>query len=120
MVELHLPALRERGDDVVEIAAAMLTRACEKMQQPAMHFTAEATQAIRQYNWPGNVRELENAVERAVILADDDRIEAELLGIDLSPDRYVSPAMRENLLQNEQYGPVDGQTQQGVIYRHQR
>ena len=115
VVELHLPALRERGDDVVEIAAAMLTRACEKMQQPAMHFTAEATQAIRQYNWPGNVRELENAVERAVILADDDRIEAELLGIDLSPDRYVSPAMRENLLQNEQYGPVDGQTQQGDL-----
>ena len=115
VVELHLPALRERGDDVVEIAAAMLTRACEKMQQPAMHFTAEATQAIRQYNWPGNVRELENAVERAVILADDDRIEAELLGIDLSPDRYVSPAMRENLLQNEQYGPVDGQPQQGDL-----
>ena len=115
VVELHLPPLRERGDDVVEIANAMLTRACEKMQQPPMHFTAEATQAIRQYNWPGNVRELENAVERAVILADDDSIQADLLGIDLSPDRYVSPAMRENLLHNEQYGPVDGQPQQGDL-----
>ncbi len=115
VVELHLPPLRERGDDVVEIANAMLTRACGKMQQPLMHFTAEAIQAIRQYNWPGNVRELENAVERAVILADDDSIQADLLGIDLSPDRYVSPAMRENLLQNEQYGPVDSQPQQGDL-----
>jgi len=115
VVELHLPPLRERGDDVIEIANAMLTRACEKMQQPPMHFTGDALQAIRQYAWPGNVRELENAVERAVILADEDEIPASLLGIDLSPDRYISPSMREHLVQTEQaYQPVS-QPQQGDL-----
>ncbi|WP_370293569.1 sigma-54-dependent transcriptional regulator [Thalassolituus sp.] len=98
VVELHLPPLRDRGEDVVEIATAMLTRACERMQQPAMQFSDEALHAIRTYHWPGNVRELENAVERAVILADDNSIEASLLGIEVSADRYLSETMRNNLV----------------------
>ena len=111
VVELNLPPLRERGDDVVEIARAMLARACEKMQQAPMHFTSEALQAIRSYQWPGNVRELENAVERAVILADDDSIPASILGIDLSPDRYISPSLRENLVQPDAYPVTAAQPQ---------
>lgn len=99
VVELRLPALREREDDVVEIADFMLTRSSEKMAQPGMRFDQNAINAIRSYQWPGNVRELENAVERAVILSDDHTINAELLGIDLSPDRYLSPVMRENLIE---------------------
>ncbi len=115
VVELHLPPLRERGDDVVEIADAMLSRACEKMHQKPMHFTEEAVQAIRQYQWPGNVRELENAVERAVILADEDEIPASILGIDLSPDRYISPSMKEHLAEDDQFRATDNQPQQGDL-----
>jgi len=117
VVELHLPPLRDRGDDVVEIANAMLARACEKMQQPAMHFTGDAIRAITQYQWPGNVRELENAVERAVILADEDEIPASTLGIDLTPDpdRYISPSMREHLAEPDQFRPADTQPQQGDL-----
>ncbi len=115
VVELHLPPLRERGNDVVEIAEAMLSRACNKMQLSNMHFTEDALQAISQYQWPGNVRELENAVEREVILADDDEIPASILGIDVSPDRYISQSMRENLVQTEQYAPNTGQQQQGDL-----
>ena len=115
VVELSLPPLRERGDDVVEIANAMLARACEKMQQPPMHFSADAVQAIRSYQWPGNVRELENAVERAVILADDDSIPAAILGLDLSPDRYISTSMRENLVQPEPYSSTSQPQQQGDL-----
>jgi len=108
VVELTLPALRERGDDVIELANYMLGRACTRMNQPPMQFDPLALNAIRQYQWPGNVRELENAVERAVILAEDDQISAELLGIDLSPDRYISDAMRENLVENNNSPePVD-------------
>jgi len=99
VVELRLPALRERDNDVVEIAEFMLKRCSKKMAQPDMRFDQNAINAIRSYQWPGNVRELENAVERAVILADENNINAELLGIDLSPDRYLSPAMRENLIE---------------------
>ena len=105
VVELRLPPLRERGDDVIEIAEFMLKRSSEKMAQPNMRFDQNAINAIRSYQWPGNVRELENAVERAVILSDDDMINAELLGIDLSPDRYLNPAMRENLIERTPVEP---------------
>lgn len=116
VVELHLPPLRERGDDVLELAEAMLKRACDKMEQPAMHFSHEALEAIRQYQWPGNVRELENAVERSVILADEgEPIAAEFLGIDVSSDRYVSQALQDNLLQSEPYGPSEPEQEQGDL-----
>ena len=94
----------------------MLKRACEKMAQPEMTFSEEALYAIRQYQWPGNVRELENAVERAVILADEgEPIASEFLGIDISSDRYVSQTLQDNLLQSEPYGPVDTQEEQGDL-----
>jgi len=116
VVELHLPPLRDRGEDVIELAQAMLKRACEKMAQPEMTFSEEALYAIRQYQWPGNVRELENAVERAVILADEgEPIASEFLGIDISSDRYVSQTLQDNLLQSEPYGPVDTQEEQGDL-----
>jgi len=116
VVELHLPPLRDRGDDVIELAEAMLVRACEKMEQPAMSFSQDALHAIRQYQWPGNVRELENAVERAVILADEgEPIAAEFLGVDISSDRYVSQELQDNLLQSEPYGPAGSEQEQGDL-----
>ncbi|MEC8444630.1 MAG: sigma-54 dependent transcriptional regulator [Pseudomonadota bacterium] len=105
VMELHLPPLRDRGEDVVEIANAMLTRAAERMAQDSMTFDSGALQAIRDYHWPGNVRELENAVERAVILAESQSISADLLGIDVSADRYLSDTMRNNLMEPNPYEP---------------
>ena len=83
VIALRLPALRERGDDVLEIARAFLQRQCTQMAREGLHFSYEAEQAIAQYSWPGNVRELENAIERAVILCEGGEISAELLGIDI-------------------------------------
>ncbi|MBB6341585.1 DNA-binding NtrC family response regulator [Pseudomonas fluvialis] len=83
VIALRLPALRERGDDVLEIARAFLQRQCTQMAREGLHFSFEAEQAIAQYSWPGNVRELENAIERAVILCEGGEISAELLGIDI-------------------------------------
>tara|TARA_R110002020_G_scaffold14479_3_gene51342 strand:+ start:10566 stop:12005 length:1440 start_codon:yes stop_codon:yes gene_type:complete len=83
VIELRLPALRERGEDVMLIAQALLARAGSKMNQQGMHFTQDAMDAIRLHTWPGNVRELENAVERAAILCDEDAITPDLLGIEL-------------------------------------
>jgi DNA-binding NtrC family response regulator len=82
VVELSLPPLRERGDDVLELAQFMLDKACRQLNRPAMRLDAGALKLIRQHNWPGNVRELENAMERAVILCEDGRITAELLGLE--------------------------------------
>ncbi len=83
VIALRLPALRERGDDVLEIARSFLERQRTQMAREGLHFSFEAEQAIAQYSWPGNVRELENAIERAVILCEGGEISAELLGIDI-------------------------------------
>jgi two-component system response regulator HydG len=83
VIALKLPALRERGADVNEIANAFLVRQSARMNRTDLRFSAEAEQAIRHYSWPGNVRELENAVERSVILSESPEISAELLGIDI-------------------------------------
>ncbi|WAH58070.1 sigma-54 dependent transcriptional regulator [Pseudomonas silvicola] len=83
VIALKLPALRERGADVNEIANAFLARQSARIGRNDLRFSAEAEQAIRHYSWPGNVRELENAVERSVILSESPEISAELLGIDI-------------------------------------
>ena len=66
-----------------------------------MLLTDASRQAILQYQWPGNVRELENAIERAVILADGNDITPENMAIDFSPDQYVPQTLKENLLEPE-------------------
>jgi DNA-binding NtrC family response regulator len=83
VIALKLPALRERGADVNEIANAFLARQSARINRTDLKFAADAEQAIRHYSWPGNVRELENAVERAVILSESPEISADLLGIDI-------------------------------------
>ncbi len=86
VIALKLPPLRERGNDVIEIARAFLVRQCQRQGRNDLSFAADAEQAIRHYSWPGNVRELENAIERAVILCESKNISAELLGIDIELD----------------------------------
>ena len=83
VIALHLPALREREDDVLEIAQVFLQRQCTRLGREELQFSAEALQGIRHYSWPGNVRELENAIERAVILCEGNSIPLDLLGIDV-------------------------------------
>jgi len=87
VVALEVPPLRERADDVLQLADFILGRAREKLGKHDLHFSEATRQAMLTYAWPGNVRELENAVERAVILCDGDTIEPELLAIDTSRTR---------------------------------
>ena len=84
VIELQLPPLRERGDDLLELAGFLLDKARQQLNRPPLMLTDEALDAIRRYDWPGNVRELENAMERAVILSENDRITPDLLAIDTS------------------------------------
>ncbi|MCB1877077.1 MAG: sigma-54-dependent Fis family transcriptional regulator [Chromatiales bacterium] len=92
VMEVHLPPLRQRGDDLLELANYLLEKTCQRLNRSRMHFGNEAVDAMRTYAWPGNVRELENAIERAVILSDSDEISAELLAIE-SGHSEPSPAM---------------------------
>ena len=85
--------MRERGDDISEIAMALLERQRLKAQRnEPMHFTKECLEAMHHYHWPGNVRELENAIERAVILCEGNTVTVELLGIDIDLERPARQA----------------------------
>ncbi len=82
VVELLLPPLRERGDDILELAETLLARTAQRLGVGPLHFGAEAHEAMLNYPWPGNVRELENAIERAAILCESEEIGPEHLAID--------------------------------------
>jgi DNA-binding NtrC family response regulator len=75
VVELRLPPLRERRDDISLLAHHFLQRSSELFHKKARRFSPAMMQALEQYNWPGNVRELENVVQRAVVLSDGHTLE---------------------------------------------
>ena len=77
VVDLYLPPLRERMGDIRLLATEFLARFAKENQKSVSTFTDEAWAWILSYDWPGNVRELKNAVERAVIMARGDRIDAQ-------------------------------------------
>ena len=77
VVTLSLPPLRERGNDVLLLAQHFLTKYSAKLGAPAREFTPRALLKLACHSWPGNVRELENVVQRVIIVAGPDRVDAE-------------------------------------------
>ena len=80
-VEIHLPALRDRREDIPLLAQHFLNRNRARYRKQAVGFSPDAMQQMMQYAWPGNVRELEHTVERAVLLCRGDQIEPVNLAI---------------------------------------
>ena len=75
VVELHVPPLRERRDDVLPLSRVLLADAATRMSRKITGLAPSAADQLLRYEWPGNVRELENAMERAVALARGNRVE---------------------------------------------
>jgi DNA-binding NtrC family response regulator len=90
---ITVPPLRDRPEDVLLLGRHFVERFCREMNKPVMTLTEGAQERLRAYRWPGNVRELQNCVERAVILADGDRILAQHLN--LGADDLAPPASRD-------------------------
>ncbi|MCA1586112.1 MAG: sigma-54 dependent transcriptional regulator [Acidobacteria bacterium] len=86
-----IPPLRERRDDVPLLARHFIERACLEIGRRPLALSADAVEALVDYPWPGNVRELQNCLERAVILADGDRIHARTLHL-AAPVQVVAHA----------------------------
>lgn len=80
-IVVNIPPLRARAGDAVLLAHALLRRFAQEQRRSTLQFTDEAVQAIEQHSWPGNVRELINAIKRASIMADGDRLTCEDLGL---------------------------------------
>jgi DNA-binding NtrC family response regulator len=83
-VEIHVPALRERREDIPALALHFLARYASRYRRDVQGFEAPALQLLMQYSWPGNVRELEHTLERAVLMCRGSEIQRADLGLDLS------------------------------------
>ncbi len=79
VISIQLPPLRDRKEDVPLLIEHFLKRYCEENSKQPLHFSNGAMKLLMDYDWPGNVRELENVVERAVVLATTDLLDADIL-----------------------------------------
>jgi DNA-binding NtrC family response regulator len=89
VINIQIPPLRERKEDIPALVDFFAKKYCEENGKPLYRFSSEALKVLMDYHWPGNVRELENAVERAVVLSQD-----EIIGRDLLPEGIVAPSSR--------------------------
>ncbi|HEX8725161.1 MAG TPA: sigma-54 dependent transcriptional regulator [Gemmatimonadaceae bacterium] len=98
-VEIHLPPLRERRDDIPLLAKHFLDRFATHYGRPVREFTPEAMQALLHYAWPGNVRELAHAVERATLLAHGEAVQAADLALHAASGS-AAPSLEEMSLED--------------------
>jgi transcriptional regulator with PAS, ATPase and Fis domain len=90
-VTLDLPPLRERGDDIIQLARYFLNQYADQYGSRARGFTNDCTKAMKAYFWPGNVRQLESRIKKAVIMSDRALLNSEDLGILKSERRHIRP-----------------------------
>ena len=96
-IEVHLPPLRDRTDDIPELAALFLGRYAARYRKGGLRFAPDAVAALRSYSWPGNVRELDHTLERAVLMAAGDTVTAADLGL----RRDAAPASLDDMTLEE-------------------
>jgi two-component system response regulator AtoC len=91
VVRLHLPALRDRRDDIAELARHFAAANATRLKMSAPSISPAAIKALLEYDWPGNVRELENVIERALVLTDDAKIDVAQLPNDVTRRDGAAP-----------------------------
>ncbi len=106
VIRLEIPSLRNRRTDIPLLAAFFLKRYSQENGKAIVGFTEDALQRLMNYSWPGNVRELEHAIERGVVLARGDRVEADNLPPALAP----APGQRGARDAGDTRPPVPGST----------
>ncbi len=100
---VEVPPLRERGDDVIQLAQEFLDQTCKNFGRDAMVLTRGQAEKLRQYDWPGNVRELKNVIERAVILSPGNvlRLDVSMPDVDLHLDEPSVSAQAADIFLSE-------------------
>ena len=102
---VEVPPLRERGEDIVQLAQHFLDQTCADFGRDPMTFTRTQVASLRQYTWPGNIRELKNVIERAVILSSGNVLRLDVSMPDLKhtvpPQAITEPMEGEVLTEKE-------------------
>jgi DNA-binding NtrC family response regulator len=91
-IEITAPPLRDRGQDIMDLALYFLDKYMQKHQKKDLRFSSDALELIQQHDWPGNVRQLQHSMERAVLMADERKI----MPRDIFPDAYASTSSNES------------------------
>ena len=91
-IQIEVPPLREREEDVIDMAMHFLQVFSQKYNKPSLKFTSSAIDALHIYDWPGNVRELKHTVEKAVILSESDILDVELLNLQQKESAIPDPS----------------------------
>lgn len=94
-VEINIPALQDRRDDISLLANFFIEKYCKKYNKALVRLSAKAQQTLYKYNWPGNVRELQHTIERAVILSTGDTLTADDFNLSSTPNSKA--AIPQNL-----------------------
>jgi DNA-binding NtrC family response regulator len=115
-VEITLPPLRDRSDDILPIARHYVAIYSRKYGKPARTFSPDAEEALARYDWPGNVRALRHAVERAVILAAGEVLGPQDLQLDYSAPPEGEGARPDPGVMNLEQ--VEKETIQRALYKH--
>ena len=105
---LLIPALRQRPDDIVPLATHFLVEHGARSGRSGLRLAPSAEEALRRYAWPGNVRELENAMQRAVIFAAGDTVEADALHLVTPPVFKATPDVVPEIVPVVASLPLDG------------
>ena len=99
-VEIHLPPLRERREDIAPLAEHFLRLNRERYRRGHMWFTDQALEALRAHSWPGNIRELDHVIERAVLMTNTETVSAMDLALQTTPAAQLSARLEEMSLED--------------------
>jgi DNA-binding NtrC family response regulator len=103
-IEIHLPPLRDRREDIPQLASHFLGKHAQRYRKQLAAFDPAAMQALLDHPWPGNIRELDHAVERAVLMAQGDTVKAGDLGLRQSRDG--APRLEEMSLEEVEFSLI--------------
>ncbi|HVP48048.1 MAG TPA: sigma-54 dependent transcriptional regulator [Bryobacteraceae bacterium] len=103
-IEIHLPPLRDRREDIPLLASHFLGRHAQRYRKPLAAFDPAAMQALLDHPWPGNIRELDHAVERSVLMAQGDTVKAADLG--LRQSREGAPRLEDMSLEDVEFSLI--------------
>jgi two-component system nitrogen regulation response regulator NtrX len=119
VIQIDMPALRERREDIVKLAEHFLDQACRTHGKRPKRLEQSALSHLMHYDWPGNVRELRNSIERLVILSDSEQITAEAVAEGFSSARRIQGSYQRGLSLKDLVSVAERNIIVGALENHQ-